>query len=69
MAIAPVSVKVGRLVIGKYQNLAASAILLEEVRVNKVVDTDTVEASETVRREELDIDSEGLPVVEKGNKQ
>ncbi|MBD2355255.1 DUF2382 domain-containing protein [Tolypothrix sp. FACHB-123] len=50
-------------------NISKEAVLREEVRVNKVVDTDTVEASETVRREELDIDSEGLPVVEKGNKQ
>lgn len=31
----------------------------EEVRVRKVVDSDTVEAEETIRREELDIDTSG----------
>jgi len=31
----------------------------EEVRVRKVVDSNTVEAEETIRREELDIDSSG----------
>jgi uncharacterized protein (TIGR02271 family) len=31
----------------------------EEVRVKKVVDTNTVEAEETIRREELDIDASG----------
>lgn len=33
----------------------------EEVRVTKVVDRDTVEAQETIRREELDINTEGNP--------
>ncbi len=37
-------------------------ILREEVRVKKVVDHDTVEAQETIRREELDVDAHGLPV-------
>ncbi len=39
------------------------AFVREEVRVKKVVDRDTVETQETVRREELDISTEGdLPV-------
>ncbi|MBW4665002.1 MAG: DUF2382 domain-containing protein [Chroococcus sp. CMT-3BRIN-NPC107] len=33
----------------------------EEVRVTKIVDRDTVEAQETIRREELDINTEGNP--------
>ncbi len=35
------------------------AFVREEVRVRKVVDRDTVEAQETIRREELDIRTEG----------
>ncbi len=35
----------------------------EEVRVTKVVDQDTVEAEETIRREELDINTEGNPTM------
>ena len=31
----------------------------EEVRVKKVVEQDTVETKETVRREELDIETQG----------
>ncbi|GAB1541835.1 hypothetical protein NUACC21_45080 [Scytonema sp. NUACC21] len=39
------------------------AFVREEVRVRKVVDRDTVEAQETIRREELDIRTEGdLPI-------
>ena len=39
------------------------AFVREEVRVRKVVDHDTVEAQETIRREELDINTEGdLPI-------
>lgn len=37
-------------------------ILREEVRVTKVVNQEMVQAQETIRREELDIDTEGLPV-------
>ncbi|PSB18012.1 DUF2382 domain-containing protein [Phormidesmis priestleyi ULC007] len=40
------------------------AFVREEVRVTKVVDQDTVDAEEQVRREELDIDTQGRPVVE-----
>ena len=41
------------------------AVLREEVRVKKVVDQDTVETQETVRREELDVNSANLPVEER----
>lgn len=41
------------------------AFVREEVRVKKVVEQQTVEAEETLRREELDIDTEGRPVVER----
>lgn len=39
------------------------AFVREEIRVKKVVDQDTVEVEETVRREELDIDTEGRAVM------
>ncbi len=42
------------------------AFVREEVRVKKVVDQDTVTAEEQLRREELDIDTEGRPVIDKG---
>lgn len=39
------------------------AFVREEVRIRKVVDRETVEAEETIRREELDINTEGdLPI-------
>ncbi|MBW4591665.1 MAG: DUF2382 domain-containing protein [Brasilonema angustatum HA4187-MV1] len=41
------------------------AFLREEVRVSKVVDQDTVEAQDTIRREELDINAPGLPIDER----
>ncbi|MEH2117289.1 DUF2382 domain-containing protein [Nostoc sp.] len=41
------------------------AFLREEVRVKKVVDQDTVETQETVRREELDVNSGNLPIEER----
>lgn len=40
------------------------AFLREEVRVKKVVDRDTATAEETIRREELDVDTQGRPIVE-----
>ena len=39
------------------------AFVREEVRVKKVVDRETFNAEETVRREELDIDTQGSPVM------
>ncbi|MFN5594960.1 MAG: DUF2382 domain-containing protein, partial [Aphanizomenon sp.] len=41
------------------------AFLREEVRVNKVVDHETIEAEETLRREELDINTQERPNVER----
>jgi len=37
---------------------------LYKVKVKKVVDQETVEAQETLRREELDVDTEGRSVVD-----
>lgn len=37
----------------------------EQVSIRKEVDRDTVDAEETVRREELDLDTQGRPVVDK----
>lgn len=41
------------------------AFVREEVRVNKVVEQDTVEAQKTIRREELDVNSPNLPIEER----
>jgi uncharacterized protein (TIGR02271 family) len=41
------------------------AFVREEVRVKKVVERDTVETQETVRHEELDVNSPNLPVEER----
>lgn len=46
-------------------DIRKEAYVREEVRVRKVVDRDTVDAQETVRREELDINTDGTPVVER----
>lgn len=40
------------------------AFVREEVKVSKIVEHDTVEAQETLRREELDINTEGSPHIE-----
>ncbi|MBW4418277.1 MAG: DUF2382 domain-containing protein [Myxacorys californica WJT36-NPBG1] len=40
------------------------AFVREEVRVKKVVDQDTVTAEDEVRREELDIDTQGRPIID-----
>lgn len=47
-------------------DIRKEAFVREEVSVRKEVDRDTVNAEETLRREELDIDTEGRPVVDKG---
>lgn len=41
------------------------AFVREEVRVKKVVDQDTVEAEDQIRREELDVNTEGRPVIDR----
>ncbi|MCY7273980.1 MAG: DUF2382 domain-containing protein [Phormidesmis sp. CAN_BIN44] len=46
-------------------NIQKETFVREEVRVTKVIDHDTVTAEEQVRREELDVNTEGHPVVEK----
>lgn len=43
------------------------AVLREEVRIRKEVQQDTVEAQETLRREELDVDTQGRTVVNKND--
>lgn len=43
------------------------AFVREEVRVDKVVDHETATSNETLRREELDVDVEGRPVVKNKN--
>lgn len=40
-------------------------VVREEVRVRKVVDQETVQATETVRHEELDVNAPGLPIEER----
>ncbi|MUG91399.1 DUF2382 domain-containing protein [Scytonema sp. UIC 10036] len=46
-------------------DIRKEAVVREEVRVKKIVDRDTVEAQEKVRREELDIDTDGRPIEHK----
>ena len=41
------------------------AFVREEVRVRKEVDQKVVNAEEQLRREELDVDTQGRPVVDK----
>lgn len=43
------------------------AFVREEVRVSKVVDQETVQAQDTIRREELDVNAPGLPIEERPN--
>jgi uncharacterized protein (TIGR02271 family) len=45
-------------------DIRKETVVREEVRVRKEVQRDTVEAQETLRREELDVNTEGRPVVE-----
>jgi uncharacterized protein (TIGR02271 family) len=41
------------------------AFVREEVRVKKVVDHETVDAEETIRREELDVNTDGQPTIDR----
>ncbi|MEM9923265.1 MAG: YsnF/AvaK domain-containing protein [Cyanobacteria bacterium P01_D01_bin.50] len=45
-------------------DIQKQAFVREEVSVRKEVERDTVEASETIRREELDVDVDGKPVIQ-----
>ncbi|RUS96650.1 hypothetical protein DSM106972_086730 [Dulcicalothrix desertica PCC 7102] len=49
-------------------DIQKEAFVREEVRVSKVVDHETVQATETIRREELDIDTDGRPTVKKNDR-
>lgn len=49
-------------------DIQKEAFVREEVRVNKVVDRETVEAQETIRREEIDVDSEGRTIDDRTGK-
>ncbi|MGB3207002.1 MAG: DUF2382 domain-containing protein [Crinalium sp.] len=45
-------------------DIQKEAFVREEVRVRKEVDHDTVNAKETIRREELDVNTQGTPVLD-----
>jgi uncharacterized protein (TIGR02271 family) len=45
-------------------DIRKEAFVREEVNVKKVVDQDTVNAEEQIRREELDVNTDGRPVVD-----
>lgn len=49
-------------------DIRKEAFVREEVRVKKVVDHETVEAQETIRREELDIDNQGSAIADKSER-
>lgn len=46
-------------------DIRKEAFVREEIRVKKVVEQDTAEAQETVRREELDVNRHGFPAEER----
>ena len=46
-------------------DIQKKAFVREEVSIRKEVERDTVEATETIRREELDIDVDGKPMINK----
>lgn len=48
-------------------DIRKEAFVREEVRVKKVVDRDTVDAEETLRREELDVKADGQQIVNESN--
>lgn len=48
-------------------DIQKKAFVREEVNIRKEVEHDTVEASETVRREELDVDVDGNPIINKNH--
>lgn len=47
-------------------DIRKEAFVREEVSIRKEVDRETVNAEETLRREELNVDTQGRPVVDKG---
>ncbi len=72
-AVAPGSVNFGEGEVARVEiyeetpDIRKEAFVREEIRVNKVVEQETVEAQETLRREELDVKTDGLPVVDGSN--
>lgn len=46
-------------------DIRKEAVLREEVRVKKVVEQETVQAEDTIRREELDVNAPNLPIEER----
>ncbi|MBE9035303.1 DUF2382 domain-containing protein [aff. Roholtiella sp. LEGE 12411] len=69
-AVAPGSVNFGEGEVARIEvyeetaDIHKEAFVHEEVRIKKVVEQEMVEAQETLRREELDVETNGLPVVE-----
>jgi len=49
-------------------DIRKEAVVREDVRIHKEIDRETVEAQEQVRREELDIDTQGRPVVDRSDR-
>lgn len=48
-------------------DIRKEAFVREEVNVRKEIDRETVDAEETLRREELDVDTQGRAVVDRGS--
>lgn len=49
-------------------DIRKEAVVREEIKVRKEIDHETVEAQEQVRREELDVDSQGRTVVDRSDR-
>jgi uncharacterized protein (TIGR02271 family) len=49
-------------------DIRKEAVVREDVRIHKEVDRETVEAQEQIRREELDIDTQGRPIVDRSDR-
>lgn len=68
-AVAPGSVSFGEGEVARVEvyeeaaDIQKEAFVREEVRVRKEVDRETVEAEETLRREELDVETQGNPII------
>lgn len=49
-------------------DIRKEAVIREEVQIHKEVEHETVEAQDQIRREELDIDTQGRPIVERSDR-
>jgi len=73
-AVAPGSVHFGEGEVARMEiyeetpDIHKEAFVREEVRVNKVVEQETVQAQDTIRREELDINAEGQTIDDRTEK-